>query len=63
MDAVKSFEVAHRLDPSLPAMERIQSIIRWVTRVQDLIQRKARIEFIRINYVDTSSKNRLTSVT
>ena len=40
MDAVKSFEMAHRLDPSLAAMERIESVVRWVSRVQDLIQRK-----------------------
>lgn len=43
-DAIKSYETAHTLDPSLQAQDAINTIGRWVSRVADLIHRKGRVK-------------------
>jgi tetratricopeptide (TPR) repeat protein len=43
-NAVTSYLAAAKVDPSLPAHESIDMIVRYVTRVHDLIQRNGRIK-------------------
>lgn len=42
--AISGYTKASTLDPSLPAEEAIEGILRWVTRVNDLIHRKGRLK-------------------
>ena len=43
--AISGYTKASTLDPSLPAEEAIEGILRWVTRVNDLIHRKVVFEY------------------
>ena len=52
--AVECYKKANALDPSLPAQDAIEIIVRWVSRVSDLISRKGRVKLKKLDSLVTT---------